>query len=119
MGLFPYFSASFGLFCLLSKKVSCGLLVLFLPVGLVVKDLVVNLATIGLVGTATLIAGLWLIVDGVAGGTTLDGVVDRGIGICQVWRRVIHELGGEMDGRPKERDGGRRRGSGDILEMGG
>jgi len=86
-----------------------------LPVGLVVKDLVVNLAMIGSVGAATLIAGLWLIVDGVTGGTTLGCVVDRRVGVGQVWRRVVHELGGKMDGRAKEGNGGRRS---SILEGG-
>jgi len=104
VGLFPYFSVSLGLFCFLSKKISGDLLLVFFPVGLVVKDLIMNLATIGSVGTATLVTGFWLVVGGVTGGTTLYCVVDRGIGVGQVWRRVVHELGGKVDWRAKEGD---------------
>src|SRR6267143_3180484 len=110
MGFFPYFSASSGLFCLLSKKVSGDLLVLFLPVSFIIKDLIMDLAMVSTVGATTLIAGMRLIVDGVAGSTTLDGVIDRRVGVCQVWRGVVHELGWEVDGRAKEGDGGRRGG---------
>ena len=77
---------------------------MFLPVGFVVKDFVVDLATISSVGTTTLIAGLWLVVDGVVGGTTLYCVVERRVGVGQVWQGVDHELGWEMDGRAKEGD---------------
>jgi len=64
-GFLPYFSSSFRLLCLLSKKVSGDLLLMFSPVGFVVKDLIMNLATISSVGTATLVTGFWLVVDGI------------------------------------------------------
>ena len=115
VSFFPYFSASLGLFCFLSEKISGDLLLVFFPVGLVVKDLIMNLATISSVGAATLVTGFWLVVDGVTGGTMLDCVVDRGVGVGQVWWRVVHKLGGKVDGRAKEGDGRRR---GGILEGG-
>ena len=92
VSFFPYFSSSFGLFCLLSKKVSGNLFVVFLPVGLIIKGLVVGLTTIGSVSPTTLVTRLGLVVNRVTGGTTLDGVIDRGICVCQVWRGVNHEL---------------------------
>ena len=115
MCFFPYFSTSFGLFCFLLKKISSNLLVLFLFVHFVVKTFIMNLVTISVVSAMTLITSTGLVVGGVVGSMTLYGVVDRGIGVRQVWRGVVYELGWEMDRRAKEGDGRRR---GDILKGG-